>query len=602
MELKKRNWHHQTGATKRDWRLETFRVGVFLFAGLIVLRLFYIQVVSHGTYQALASGQHDIFRQLYPKRGTVYAHDNKDGELVPLITNQQVGFLFADPRHITDARAAVEAIGSILKWETDRKDALVVRLSNKNDPYEPIQHNITQAEQDKIKKLALSGIQFVEETARVYPEGEMGGHILGFIGSDKDGKKVGRYGIEGYFEQALAGTAGYLESEKDTAGRLIAIANNSLKPAVDGSDIVLTIDRTIQFKACTLLKEAVKRHGADGGSVIIVEPKTGKILAMCSEPDYDPNHYGDVKDVNRFNNPAIFDAYEPGSIFKPLTMAAAIDAGAVSPSTTFTDTGSVMVEGWPKPIGNAEGKVYGLSDMTKVLEDSINTGMVFSMRQMGGDIFESYVKKFGFGKNTGIELQKETAGDISSLSKKAEVFRATASFGQGITVNPLQIVMAYAAIANGGTLKKPMSIDEIRHPDGSVEKRAPQDVSQVLSPKTTRLVGAMLVSVVEHGHGKKAGVPGYYIAGKTGTAQVASSNGGYSNDNTVGSFAGFGPVEDPKFAMIVRLNRPRDVEWAESTAAPLFGDISRFLLQYFEVPPMRKVGGVGKILIESWSQ
>lgn len=590
MDFQKKKWRQQSFGTKQDIRLEIFRYGIMCVAVLICLRLFVIQIIQHDMYQALASGQHDLYKQLYPERGSVFAHDNKDGELVPLITNQQLGFLFADPRHVTDARSTVESIAKILKWDQTRIDLLTERLGQKEDPYEPIQHGISQIDQEKITNLKLSGIQFIRETSRIYPEGKMGGHILGFLGSDKDGKKVGRYGIEGYFEDILAGSSGYLQSERDIAGRMIAIGNNSIKPAVNGSDIVLTIDHTIQFKACALLKASVLRHGAAGGSVIIVDPKTGKIFAMCSEPDFDPNHYGDVKDVNDFNNSSIFDSYEPGSIFKALTMAAAIDAGAVTPTTTFNDTGSVMVEGWPKPIGNAEGKSYGVSDMTKVLEDSINTGMVFAMRAMGQDTFVNYVNKFGFGKETGIELEKESTGNINQLSKKAEVFRATASFGQGITTTPIQIVMAYAAIANGGTLKKPMIIDEIRHPDGSVEKRSPQDVTQVLSAKTSRIVGAMLVSVVEHGHGKKAGVSGYYIAGKTGTAQVSSSNGGYSEDNTVGSFAGFGPVEDPRFAMIVRINHPRDVTWAESTAAPLFGDIASFLLQYFEVPPIRKVG------------
>ena len=201
-----------------------------------------------------------------------------------------------------------------------------------------------------------------------------------------------------------------------------------------------------------------------------------------------------------------------------------------------------------------------------------------------------YVKKFGFGKLTDIELETEMPGNISSLANASEIYRATASFGQGITVTPLQIAMAYAAIANGGVLKKPLIVDEVRHGDGTVEKRIPQDVTQVIDEKTARTLGAMLVSVIEHGHGKKAGVPGYYIGGKTGTAQVARTDGlGYSLDNTIGSFAGFGPVEDPRFAMVVRIDHPRDVVWAESTAAPLFGEMAQFLLQYFEVAPVRKV-------------
>ena len=359
---------------------------------------------------------------------------------------------------------------------------------------------------------------------------------------------------------------------------------------MDGADVVLTIDRTIQYKACSALEASVASHAADGGSVVIVEPATGKILAMCGSPDYDPNNYGQVDSINVFNNPAIFAAYEPGSIFKPLTMAASIDAGAVSATTRFVDLGYEFVDGWPKPIGNAEGKVYGDVDMTQVLEDSINTGMIFSMREMGMDVFVDYVKRFGFGVPTGIELDTEAVGTISSLDIGAEIYAATASFGQGITVTPLQIAMAYGALANGGVLKQPLIVDEIRYADGTVEERPSQDVAQVIRPTTSRTIGAMLVSVIEHGHGSRAGVPGYYIAGKTGTAQVADTEGGgYALDNTIGSFAGFGPVEDPKFAMVVRIDNPKDVIWAESTAAPLFGEIAEFLLHYFEVPPVRSI-------------
>jgi len=206
------------------------------------------------------------------------------------------------------------------------------------------------------------------------------------------------------------------------------------------------------------------------------------------------------------------------------------------------------------------------------------------------DAFVDYVKRFGFGKSTGIELDTESAGTIASLDIGAEIYAATASFGQGITVTPLQIAMAYGALANGGVLKKPQIVDEVRYADGTIEERPTQDIAQVISPATSRTIGAMMVSVIEHGHGAHAGVPGYYIAGKTGTAQVASSGGGYDQDYTIGSFAGFGPVEDPKFAMIVRIDNPKDVFWAESTAAPLFGEIAEFLLDYFEIPPVRSVG------------
>ena len=583
-----KKWHQQKNG-KREWRVDAFMYGMIAFATLIILKLFVIQVVDHESYVALASGQHELFQKLYPERGRVFVHDSKDGKLVPVITNQKLAFLYADPRYVKDAAMTAQSVGGFLRMSPEQIVSLTERLRQDKDPYEPIQHGIVKNTMDQIVAVKLPGVFSVLEPSRLYPEAMMSGQVLGFLGSSKEGKPKGKYGIEGYFDKELSGSEGFLKSDRDIAGRMIAVGDRAFQPAVNGSDIVLTLDRTIQFKACSSLKETVLKHGADGGSIIVVEPSTGRILAMCGTPDYDPNHFNQVKNINDFNNPTIFGSYEPGSVFKAITMAAAIDVGAVTPTTTFEDTGMAMVDGWPKPIRNAEDKKYGLVDMTTVLEDSINTGMIFSMRKMGSDIFSGYVKKFGFGKVTGIELETESPGNISSLDKKSEIYRATASFGQGISVTPLQVVMAYATMANGGVLKKPYIVDEIRHPDGTVEKRSPQDVTQVISQKTARTIGAMLVSVVEHGHGKRAGVPGYYIGGKTGTAQVASENGGYSVDNTIGSFAGFGPVEDPKFAMIVRVDHPRDVQWAESTAAPYFGEMAQFLLQYFEVPPIRTI-------------
>jgi len=566
------------------------RVVAILFAIAIVGRLFLLQVVDHDVYQALASGQHEIFQELFPERGDILVHDMKDGKLVPIATNQLLAFVFADPRHVKDPVQTAEKIGEVFGYDDEKILALAGRLGDAEDPYEPIERRVDDATLARVVALELEGIAYVRETTRFYPEAEMSGHVIGFLGSNEDGTLAGKYGIEGFFNTELSGTPGFLRSEQDISGRLIAIGDRSFEPAIDGADIVLTLDRTIQYVACSALHEAVLKHGADSGSVVILDPMTGRILAMCGAPDFDPNDYGNVSSINVFNNPAIFEAYEPGSIFKPVTIAGALDTGAITPTTTFEDTGSVIVGDWPKPIMNAEGKIYGVIDMTTALEESVNTGMIFAMREMGQDAFTEYVKNFGFGERTGIELETEVAGDVNTLDIGSEIYAATASFGQGITVTPLQMAAAYAAIANGGMLKTPYVVDEIQRADGTVDAREPVDVRRVIESKTARLLGAMLVSVIENGHGKLAGVPGYYIAGKTGTAQVASSNGtGYDENVTIGSFAGFGPVEDPKFAMVVRLDNPKDVKWAESTAAPLFGEIAKFLLQYFEVPPNRPI-------------
>lgn len=556
------------------------------FAACIALRLFILQVLDHEIYTALASGQHEIFKELFPSRGDILIHDLKDDMLLPIATVRQVAFVYADPRKVEDSDRTAEALGELFGFDEEKVDALEERLKDREDPYEPIERNVTDDTLDALVALKLPGVYFLREEGRLYPERGLGGHVVGFVGSGADGALSGRYGVEGYFNEELTGTPGFLRSERDIAGRLIAIGERSIEPAVDGSDVVLTLDRTIQYFACDRLRAAVAKHDADGGSVVVLEPQTGKVLAMCGWPDFEPSAYNEVASIDAFNNPAIFNAYEPGSIFKTMTIAAALDTGAIEPTTTFEDTGSVMVDGWPKPIGNAEGKTYGVVDMTVALEESINTGMVFAMRRTGMDKFVEYVKNFGFGEHTGIELKTEAPGNVTSLDVGEEVYAATASFGQGITVTPLQMAAAYGAIANDGVLMRPYVVEDVVNPDGTRETRLPQEVRRVIQPRTARLVGAMLVSVVENGHGKRAGVPGYYIGGKTGTAQVAEG-AGYSSDKTIGSFAGFGPVNAPRFAMSVRIDNPKDVKWAESTAAPLFGEIAAFLLGYFEVPPER---------------
>jgi len=349
---------------------------------------------------------------------------------------------------------------------------------------------------------------------------------------------------------------------------------------------VLTLDRTIQYVACKMLREGVERYDADGGSLVIIEPKTGAVIAMCNAPDFDPNMYNQVEDISVYNNSAIFTAYEPGSVFKPLVMASALDMGAVTPTTTYEDTGEVQVDEYT--IRNSDLKSYGMQTMTEVLEKSLNTGMVFVMRQMGEEALRGYVERFHFGTLTGIELDTESPGTVDSLYEQAESYYATASYGQGITVTPLQLTAAYAALANGGLLMRPYIIEEMRGSDGSVQETVPTPVEQVVSKKSATTIGAMLVSVVENGYGEHAAVDGYYIAGKTGTAQVARLGGlGYQENATIATFSGFGPIEEPAFAMTVVLNRPKTTTWAADTSTYIWGDVAEFLLQYLEIAPTR---------------
>lgn len=602
------------------WRVKALRFAFMAGVGVIVVRLFLLQVAEAAWYRAVSESQHAMLEELVPTRGTVYVKDAGDDTKFAVATNEPRAFVYADPRLVTEPVNTGMAIAKVLQlegWEGEKDvrletldvrseeepdsqsesevlslesdeptetQVLIERLSKTDDPYEPVARDVAQGALDAIVALNLPGIDYILEDDRAYPETGFGGQVLGFLGKKEDGSRMGMYGVEGYFNDFLSGVKGSLYSQADASGRWIGVGDRSFTPAVDGGDLLLTIDRTVQYMACKMLRDGVTKFDADGGALVIVEPSTGRVIAMCGAPDFDPNDYGNVDNAAVYNNSAIFTPYEPGSIFKPLTMAGAVDAGAVTPNSTFDDTGAVVVDDYT--IRNSDLKAHGVVTMTEVLDESLNTGMVYVMRKMGRDVLTQYVEQFGFGTLSGIELSTEAPGTIDALRESAEVYAATASFGQGITVTPLQVVMAYGAIANGGALMQPYVVDEMRYPDGTVEKTQPKKVRQVLTEKTATTIGAMMVSVVENGHGKRAGVKGYYIAGKTGTAQVAG-NGGYLAGVTNGSFAGFGPVGDPKFAMIVKLENPKTVEWAESSAAPIFGQIADFLVDYYGIAPER---------------
>lgn len=501
-----------------------------------------------------------------------------DAETEPVVEAAEVSDV---PVETAESEECAKASADIAKV-TD----LITRLGKKDDPYEPIAQNVENEILDKIIALNIPGISYVLKDGRSYPETGFSGHVLGFVGKDDEDQPLGQYGLEGYFDDFLNGTPGELAAERDASGSWIGVGTRAYTPAIDGGSLLLTIDRTVEYTACAILKAGVEQYNADSGSLVIVEPSTGRILAMCGAPDFDPNVYGKVETISVYNNESIFSPYEPGSIFKPFTLAAGLDTGAITPYSVFSDPGYAKVD--DRTIRNAAEKTYGDITMTTALEESVNTAMVWVEQKVGKDVFAQYVRNFGFGTLSGIQLNSEVAGTVDSLDRAGQVYAATASFGQGITTTPLQIAMGYAAIANGGALMSPQIIDEMRYSDGTVDASLPKTVRQVMDRSTAVTLSGMLVSVVENGHGKRAAVPGYWIAGKTGTAQMAI-NGVYSGTSFNGSFAGFGPVEDPKFAMVVKLENPKSdhIMYAESTAAPIFGEIAKFLLEYYRIAPTR---------------
>lgn len=520
----------------------------------------------------------------------------------------------------------IEKEEEIKKRQVEYTDKYFKILSKKNDPYESLRKKVPEEELLEIYAVLLSdenihiasssllfkdgliyrratadgslevvsipGISYIMEKSRYYPEKNVGAHLLGFVNQIEE-EKNGNYGLESFFNNELFGKYGEVKTERGAKSGVMIVNDREYDKPENGSDLFLTINRSIQFAACKKLSEALPKYEAEGGTVLAMDPKTGAIIAMCSYPSYDPNDYNMVDDINIYNNPAIFDQYEPGSVFKTITLAAAIDTGKISPSTIYNDRGSIMIEGWNKPIRNSDFEsfgAHGLVDMNFVLTSSLNTGSIFAMEQIGAEKFSDYVLDFGFGEKTGIELETESSGNVGSLLRKniRPVEAATASFGQGITVTSLQMLSAYAAIANEGILMKPYIVKDIIHGDGTKTATRPIQVKRVVSEKTAGLIMGMLVNVVENGHSKLAAIPGYYVGGKTGTAQIASSEEkGYIEGETIHTFIGVAPIDDPKFVMLIKLDKPKTKPYAESTATPLWKEIAEFILDYYQVQKER---------------
>ncbi len=568
-----------------EWR---FRILLVLFSvvGVGILgRFFQLQVLEHDSYVVLASGQHTLQKALQPKRGTIYVRDRLDGKLYPVALDRDAWQVYAVPREMKDRGAVGERVSELLQLP---KDEFFDRLVSPTTTYMVLARDASYEQVEAIRAAKLPGIGVHKGQARLYPEEGLGGHILGFVSTNDDGQREGKYGLEGFFDAELAGKAGKLSAERDAAGRRLTIGSIDLEEAEDGKDIILTIDRRIQFLACAKIAEAVQRFGATGGSMVIVDPSDGSLMAMCSAPDFDPENYRKVNDIAIFNNPATYYQYEPGSIFKPVTYAAGIEAGVITPRSTYQDTGAESIDSFT--IRNSDKLAHGWQTMTQGLEKSLNTATIHIQRLLGKERFRSYVERFGFGQKTGVQLSPEAKGDISQIYKKGDIFAATISFGQGMAATPMQMVMSYVPLANGGVRYAPRLIEGYRRADGTLETVPPVMLERVISEQTSRLISAMMVNVVENGHGKRAAVPGYYVAGKTGTAQIPNPNGpGYLKDATIGSFVGYAPAEGARFVMLVKIDRPTTVQYAESSAAPIFGEMAQELVRFLDVPPERAV-------------
>jgi len=558
-------------------RFYTLLIFVFLITGCIVARLFSLQIVRHGFYTALAQDQHEVLAKLIPRRGEIFIQE-KNNAWHQLAVNRSFQTVFLSPKEVIDKKTVAQKLAPLVNIEEDK---ILEKLKNSEDPYEPLKSKLDDEIAEKIKSLNLKGVHLTPEAWRWYPQGSLAANVIGFLGTKND-KKVGQYGLEQYYEDILGGQSGFLQSEKDALGRWLLVGDYNLEPAQDGASLYLSLDQNIQYMIEQKMKAVVEKWNAAGGCAIVLEPKTGAIRAMVSLPDFNPNDYQNIKDPDYFMNSCTQKLYEPGSIFKPIVMAAGLDSGKISPQTTFVDTGSAKIGGYT--IQNSQLKTYGQSTMTQVLERSINTGVIFVQRLISGEVFKNYIEAFGFDEMTGIDTAGEVRGDLKALKEEGrEINFATAAFGQGVSVTPIEMATAIGAIANDGKMMKPYLVEKIVQPDGQEKVTQPQILRSVITPATAGKLTAMLVSTVRNGY-DKIKIKGYFIAGKTGTAQIATRDG-YSADETIHSFIGYAPAYNPKFLILLKMDRPSGIQFASESLAPVFGDLTQYLFNYYEIPP-----------------
>lgn len=561
------------------WRVHILLVVVIALFFVVLLKLFQIQILNHNFYKALAQDQHEFFKKTIPERGEIFINDIYSDKLYSLATNKELNLVYAVPKDIIDKEETAAKLSALL----DLDDADVFNVLNKeNDPYEVIKNKVQDEIAEKIRRENITGIKISPETIRYYPGNYLAANIVGFMGYSGN-EKVGQYGVEGYYNERLKGTMGFLELERDASGKWITFGSKSSQSPKDGDDIILTIDQTIQYISETKLKEAAVKYGAASGNLIVMDPKSGAIIAMAQYPSFNPNEYFKEEDMSVFLNSNIHGVYEPGSVQKAITIAIGLDLGKINPNTTYIDDGVVKIDGWA--IRNSDGGANGKQNMVQVLEKSLNTGAVFVQQQVEKDDFYNYLRLFKLDELTGIEIKGEVKGNLSNLNDKSDINYATASYGQGISVTPLAILTAISSFANDGKLMKPYIVSEFIGADGHSEKNEPRVVNQVVSPKTANLVSAMMTSVIENGHAQQAGVEGYKFAGKTGTAQIPKKEGrGYEENKTVHTFIGFGPIPNPRFSVLIKLDSPTNAPYAANTVAPVFSELSRELINYYNIP------------------
>ena len=561
-------------ATWRVWAVVgAIAIGVIV----IIARLVQLQIIEHDEYRQQASSNHFRQQPLYDQRAAIL-----DRNGYPLAASEYTFDVYVEIGAWEDPTAAEEAAREIAKI-TSTYWGRLVNVVSETDVFEvPVVRGLDYEQSEAVKTLNLDGVRLIRSSHRVYPEGNLATQLIGITGRDN----IGLTGLEDDYNAILGGVEGSITAEVDALGNPYALGQQSMIPAQPGSNIVLTIDRYIQRLAEQQLDEAIKEHRATGGTIIVVQPKTGEILAMVSRPAADLTR-PDLSDESKlalFRNRAITDSYEPGSTFKLVTMAAALDAGMVYPDMWWEDLGVVHIDNWS--IYNWDFSVNGSQTVTQILAKSLNTGAAWLSSLLGPQRFYQYVHAFGFGEQSGISLSGEVPGLVRTPDNDPgwrPVDTATNAFGQGLSATPLQMVMAVAAIANDGLAMKPHIVREIA---GATNiEFEPELAGRPISAETARTLREMMGVVVNGIPPYLLDVQGYEVGGKTGTASIADGNGSYKDGAYISSFVGVAPLDDPELAVIVKIDEPQDVPWGTVVAAPAFGEIVQESLAYLKIPP-----------------
>jgi cell division protein FtsI/penicillin-binding protein 2 len=547
-------------------------VFVCIIGGYVLVLLSLLRIQFFTTNYADSA---DYIRKniISAKRGLIY---DKNGEL---LTGSLVKYdITVDPMFFKPTNPQLKNIASLLVTDTASIEA---RLSAGSDRWAMLADDVPMEKYLALRTLGLSGLYADQKMQRVYPEASLAGVLTGFVGKDANGGQVGYYGLEGYYESELKGLDGYYEGERDPAARPLFFGYQDQLDSQDGRDLYLTIDKSVQQITKAVAMKGMELHKPKELCILVADPKTMAILALSCLPDFDPREYGKYPD-STYRDAVISDVYEPGSTFKPMIVAAAIENKSIEPTEIVTENGPVEVGDYS--IRTWDNKYRGTIAVPDILAKSSNVGMVRIGEKLGDDNVYAAIMRYGFGSQTGIDLQGEVTGSVRARDDWYPIDYSTATFGQGLGVTPIQLITAFSSIINGGELLRPYVVSKMSdgiktsiHPEKTVVRR-------VLSETNSRIMRKMLEYTVDHAEYRWQKPAGYRFGGKTGTAQIPIA-GKYDASKTIASFIGFTPVDDPKFIALVILKEPTTSSWGSETAAPLFFDLAKELISYYNIAP-----------------